>query len=197
MYQLTKPVSRLGLKGAQPVELPGGTISGACHLLLSPAPQFGDLGFSLPPLLLQLTLTFRRRCAALLNELPCLGRRSSCLLDVTYAGSPLVGEHLGSGVPPPAPPGPGDRFPGRETLTGTAHYLLIFGTTDAAGVERLHRRWRGLVDIVRGTGDPPAPSGALLVRPDGHVGFRATPADAAGLAALDTFLDSYLVPAPI
>jgi hypothetical protein len=35
------------------------------------------------------------------------------------------------------------------------------------------------------------------VRPDGHVGFRATPADAAGLAALDAFLDSYLVPAPI
>jgi len=32
------------------------------------------------------------------------------------------------------------------------------------------------------------------VRPDGHVGFRATPADAAGLAALDAFLDSYLIP---
>jgi 2-polyprenyl-6-methoxyphenol hydroxylase-like FAD-dependent oxidoreductase len=123
--------------------------------------------------------------------------RSRCLLDVTYAGSPLVGEHLGPGVQPPAPPGPGDRFPGRATLTGTSHHLLISGTADAAGVEHLHRRWRGLVDIVRGTSAPPASSGALLVRPDGHVGFRATPADAAGLAALDTFLDSYLVPAPI
>jgi hypothetical protein len=76
VYQLTKPVARLGLKGAQPVELLGGTISSAGHLLLGPAPQFGDLGFSLPPLLLQLTLTFRRRCMGLLNELPCLGRRS-------------------------------------------------------------------------------------------------------------------------
>ena len=122
--------------------------------------------------------------------------RSRCLLDVTYAGSPLVGEHLGPAVQPPPPPGPGDRFPGRATLTGTAHHLLISGTADTAGVERLHRRWRGLVDI-EGAGGPPASSGALLVRPDGHVGFRATPADAAGLAALDAFLDSYLVPAPI
>ena len=40
----------------------------------------------------------------------------------------------------------------------------------------------------------PPSFGALLVRPDGHIGFRAPPADAAGLAALDTFLDSYLVP---
>ena len=120
--------------------------------------------------------------------------RSRCLLDITYAGSPLVGEHLGPGVQPPAPPGPGDRFPDRATLTGTAHHLLIFGTADDAGIERLHRRWRGLVDVVRGTGGPTDSSVALLVRPDGHVGFRATPADAAGLAALDAFLDSYLVP---
>ena len=120
--------------------------------------------------------------------------RSRCLLDITYAGSPLVGEHLGPGVQPPPPPGPGDRYPGRTTLTGTAHHLLISGTADAAGVERLSRRWRGLVEIVRSTEVPRVASGALLVRPDGHVGFRATPADAAGLAALDAFLDSYLVP---
>src|SRR4029078_5636143 len=49
----------------------------AGHLLLDPTPQVGDLGLSLPPLLLQLTLTFGRRCTGLLNELPCLGRRSS------------------------------------------------------------------------------------------------------------------------
>ncbi len=35
----------------------------------------------------------------------------------------------------------------------------------------------------------------MLVGPDGHIGFRAVPADAAGLAAVDTFLDFYLVPA--
>ena len=32
------------------------------------------------------------------------------------------------------------------------------------------------------------------MRPDGHIGFRA-PADSAGLAALDSHLDSYLIPA--
>jgi hypothetical protein len=32
------------------------------------------------------------------------------------------------------------------------------------------------------------------VRPDGHIGFRAAPADPAGLAALDADLDCYLVP---
>lgn len=120
--------------------------------------------------------------------------RSRCLLDVTYASSPLVGEHLGPGVQPPPPPGPGDRFPGRAKLTGTAHHLLVSGPSDAAGLARLRRRWRGLVEVVHAVGPPGSP-GALLVRPDGHVGFRTTPADAAGLAALDAFLDSYLVPA--
>ncbi|MCD2192856.1 FAD-dependent monooxygenase [Actinomycetospora endophytica] len=120
--------------------------------------------------------------------------RARCLLDVSYAGSPIVGEHLGPGVDTLPAPGPGERFPNRATLNGTAHQLLVSGTADTEGLERLDRRWRGLVDVVHGTGAPQAPSGALLVRPDGHVGFRAAPADAAGLAALDTFLDSYLVP---
>jgi 2-polyprenyl-6-methoxyphenol hydroxylase-like FAD-dependent oxidoreductase len=35
----------------------------------------------------------------------------------------------------------------------------------------------------------------LNPRPDGHVGFRAVPADAAGIEALDAHLASYLVPA--
>ena len=39
-----------------------------------------------------------------------------------------------------------------------------------------------------------AAGGAVLVRPDGHIGFRA-PADSAGLRALDSHLDSYLIPA--
>ena len=38
-------------------------------------------------------------------------------------------------------------------------------------------------------------SGAILVRPDGHIGFRASPADAAGLQALDQHLDSSLIAA--
>ncbi|MHC1563648.1 FAD-dependent oxidoreductase [Actinomycetospora sp. C-140] len=121
--------------------------------------------------------------------------RSRCLLDVSYADSPIVGEHVEPGAEAITGPGPGERFPGRATLSGAAHHLLISGTADAAGIEQLDRRWRGLVDIVRDTDGSRPASRALLVRPDGHVGFRATRADAAGLAALDTFLDSYLVPA--
>jgi 2-polyprenyl-6-methoxyphenol hydroxylase-like FAD-dependent oxidoreductase len=130
-------------------------------------------------------------------ELAALAR-SRCMLDVSYAGSRLVGEHLGPGVRPPAAPGPGDRYPDPPALTGTAHQVLLFGTADEAGAARLGRRWRGVVEVARGTSDPrPAgltSTGAVLVRPDGHIGVRAAPADAAGLAALDAHLDSYLLP---
>ncbi len=123
--------------------------------------------------------------------------RSRSMLDVSYAGSPLVGEHLAAGVRPPADPAPGDRYPDRTTLAGTGHHLLLFGPAEDAGVTRLRRRWHGLVDIIQATGDPrraglSAP-GAVLVRPDGHIGFRASPADSAGLDALDSHLNSYLI----
>lgn len=36
--------------------------------------------------------------------------------------------------------------------------------------------------------------GAVLVRPDGFIGFRAVPADEATMAALDAHLATYLVP---
>ena len=54
------------------------------------------------------------------------------------------------------------------------------------------------MEISDATGDPGraglAAEGAVLVRPDGHIGFL-TPADSAGLGALDSHLDSYLIPA--
>ena len=134
-----------------------------------------------------------RRSPATPAQLAALAR-SRCMLDVTYAGSPLVGEHLGPGVEPPPASRPGDRYPHRAAL-----HLVLCGAADDAGVERVRRRWRGLVDVVQAAGAPPPAGltspGAVLVRPDGHIGFRATPADAAGLAALDAHLDSYLVPA--
>lgn len=37
--------------------------------------------------------------------------------------------------------------------------------------------------------------GAVLVRPDGFIGFRAAPADEASMQALDEHLSGYLVPA--
>jgi hypothetical protein len=124
--------------------------------------------------------------------------RAACSTS-PYADSPLVGEHLGPGLELPPAPGPGERYPDRAALGGTAHHVLLFGPADQAGVAPLRRRWHGLVDVVDTTGGPHraglASTGAVLVRPDGHIGFRAAPADTAGLAALDAHLDSYLVPA--
>jgi hypothetical protein len=123
--------------------------------------------------------------------------RSRSMLDVSYAGSPLVGEYP-VGPRTPMTPAPGDRYPDRAALAGTGHHLLVFGAAEDAGVERLRRRWRGLVEISAAAGEPGraglAAEGAVLVRPDGHIGFR-TPADSAGLGALDAHLDSYLIPA--
>ena len=121
---------------------------------------------------------------------------SRSMLDVTYAGSPLVGEYP-AGVQAPLTPAPGDRYPDRATLAGPGHHLLLFGAADDSEVRRLQRRWRDLLDIRHATTDPRraglATGGAVLVRPDGHIGFRAA-ADSAGLAALDSHLGSYLIP---
>lgn len=123
--------------------------------------------------------------------------QSRSMLDTSYAGSPIVGEYPG-GPQAAATPAPGDRYPDRAALTGTGHHLLLFGVTEDAGIERLRRRWRGLVDVGQATSDAGraglAGPGQVLVRPDGHIGFRA-PAGPAGLNALDSHLSSYLVPA--
>ena len=187
--------------------------------------------------------------------------RSRCMLDVSYAYSPLTGDYLGTGPTgsdpgkrgrgghgpagqdtsvrgsgqqgsgqqgdgrqgggqqgggqqgkgeaapgaserSPAEPGPGDRYPDESSLSGLAHHLLLFDTPDSAATDRLRRRWRGLVEVshaagsrrragLNGQGGP----AAVLVRPDGYIGFRAMPADHAGLQALDAHLSCYLTPA--
>lgn len=124
--------------------------------------------------------------------------QSRSMLDVSYAGSSLVGEYP-PGTSAPMTPAPGDRYPDRAALAGTGHHLLLFGAAaEDAAITRLRRRWRGLVEVSHATGDPRraglATGGAVLVRPDGHIGFR-TPVTSAGLGALDSHLDSYLIPA--
>jgi 4,5-epoxidase len=132
--------------------------------------------------------------------------RARSMLDVSYAGSPLAGEHVAPGGPALDGPGPGDRYPDRAGLTGTGHTLLLFGDVPESEVAPLARRWRDVLDVLPGQGDPAraglgqrgeadhAAPRAVLVRPDGFIGFRAAPADAAGLRALDAHLDSYVVP---
>ncbi len=120
--------------------------------------------------------------------------RARSMLDVCYDGNPIVGRYGGAaGAPATAP---GRRYAGWTGLTGPGHHLLL-GRADAAGWAPFADRWRGLVDVVT-EGDQPSAAGppeAVLVRPDGHVGFRACPADPAGLRALDAHLRSYLIPA--
>ncbi len=124
--------------------------------------------------------------------------RARSMLDVCYAGSPLTGEYLEPGEWPPPHPAPGERYPGRTSLPGTRHTILTYGAVPEPDIERLRRRWDGIVDIAA-AGDPWTTGlpdrGAILVRPDGYIGFRAAPAGPAGLSALDAHLASYLVPA--
>jgi 2-polyprenyl-6-methoxyphenol hydroxylase-like FAD-dependent oxidoreductase len=129
------------------------------------------------------------------DEIISVARRRS-MLDVSYAGSPLVGQ-AGATV---ASPEPGLRFPDAHRISGERHQLIVFG--EAPGLEKMRARWDGLVTIVDGSAEgfdaakAGAPGGgAVLVRPDGFIGFRAAPADATTMAALDAHLASYLIPA--
>jgi 2-polyprenyl-6-methoxyphenol hydroxylase-like FAD-dependent oxidoreductase len=116
------------------------------------------------------------------------------MLDLSYAGSPLVAEWPGEGGTRPAP---GERYAGRCALPGPGHHLLVFGDTDRDGVARIARRFDGLVAVADSNGLDAARAGvpaggAVLVRPDGMIAFRAVPADGEGLAALEAHLAGYL-----
>jgi 2-polyprenyl-6-methoxyphenol hydroxylase-like FAD-dependent oxidoreductase len=119
--------------------------------------------------------------------------RKRCMLDVSYAGSALVGE---TG---PAAEGPacGDRFPDCRRLRGPLHHLVAFGEKPSLGA--LTPRWGHLVSALDEPFDPSEaglPSGsAVLVRPDGFIGFRMDRVDEEAFDALDAHLSRYLVPA--
>jgi 2-polyprenyl-6-methoxyphenol hydroxylase-like FAD-dependent oxidoreductase len=126
--------------------------------------------------------------------------RSRAMLDTSYRDSPLTGEYLAPGQPAgPAAPAPGDRYPDRAGLPGTGHHVLIFGEACETDLDQLRRRWCGLADVTRAITPSRraglAAAGAILVRPDGQIGFRANSAGPAALAALDAHLGSYLVAA--
>jgi 2-polyprenyl-6-methoxyphenol hydroxylase-like FAD-dependent oxidoreductase len=125
--------------------------------------------------------------------------RARAMLDVTYTGSKLVGENVGPHTLALPAPAPGERFPDCIELADTSHHLITFG--EVAALDRIAARWAGTVSIVDGNraGLDGARAGmrdggVLLVRPDGFIGFRAVPADIAGMNALDAHLTSYLIP---
>ena len=90
-------------------------------------------------------------------------------------------------MPPASIPGPapGERFPDRIRLTGTLHHLLLFGAISLPDTFR--HRWHDLVSIAPGADFDLAssgvyPDGALLVRPDGFIGYRLAQTDERGIA---------------
>src|SRR5215211_6568831 len=128
-------------------------------------------------------------------------RNARAMIDVDYAGSPLVADYGGSGADT-AEPHPGQRYPDWTRLGGTSHHALVFGSVaDAASLARLGRRWSKLVQVSHDPGVDPVRAGVptggvVLIRPDGHIGFRFPSTEAGALAALDRHLSSYLTPEP-
>jgi 2-polyprenyl-6-methoxyphenol hydroxylase-like FAD-dependent oxidoreductase len=121
--------------------------------------------------------------------------RRRLMLDVSYEGSEFVG---GAGTDAGGLP-PGVRFPGWLRLGSPGHHLVVFGK--APGLEDLRARWGKLVSVVDASTakldavESGVPNGgAILVRPDGFIAFRAAPADQATMKALDAHLASYFVP---
>jgi 6-methylpretetramide 4-monooxygenase / 4-hydroxy-6-methylpretetramide 12a-monooxygenase len=128
-----------------------------------------------------------------------LARNARVMIDVDYTGSPLVTDHEANEATT-AGPRPGQRYPDWTQFGGSSHHVLAFGpVSDAASLERLGRRWTGLVEVFHDPDVDPARAGVptggiVLIRPDGHIGFRSPSTDAEALAALDHHLSSYLLP---
>lgn len=138
-----------------------------------------------------------------------MGRRQRSMLDVSYGGSPLIGSWGEPGPAAPAPQ-PGERWPQRCRLMGVRHHLLWFPPADAsssdgqgdnAALAAFARRWRALVEVhdAECLGFDPfqagvGASGAVLIRPDGFIGFRALPAGRDAIAAIDAHLERWFTP---
>ena len=128
-------------------------------------------------------------------------RNSRVMIDFDYAGSPLVVDY-GGNASDTADPHPGQRYPDWTHLGGMSHHVLVFGPlADAASLARLGRRWSKVVQVSHDPDVDPVRAGVpeggvVLIRPDGHIGFRFPAADAGALTALDRHLSSYLIPDP-
>jgi 2-polyprenyl-6-methoxyphenol hydroxylase-like FAD-dependent oxidoreductase len=129
-----------------------------------------------------------------------LAAQARAMLDIDFAGSPLVADHADPGSANVGPH-PGQRLADWTLLGGAAHRLLVFGPV--AGAEPLAqwgRKWAGRVDVCvdpdldRSRAGLPN-GGCVLLRPDGHIGFRHTHSDAAAWSTLDQHLSTYLSPA--
>lgn len=125
-------------------------------------------------------------------------RNARAMIDIDYAGSPLVADYHDTGIASAAPH-PGQRYPDWTRFGGTLHHLLVFGpVAESERLAQIGRRWSTCVAIARDPSVDPGragiPAGGMvLIRPDGHIGFRSPSLDAGALAALDRHLSSYLI----
>jgi 6-methylpretetramide 4-monooxygenase / 4-hydroxy-6-methylpretetramide 12a-monooxygenase len=136
-----------------------------------------------------------------------LVRNSRAMIDVDYAGSPLIvdhandGDHAKNGATASGPR-PGQWYPDWRRFAGTSHRMLVFGTgSDANSLAQLGGRWSHLVAMSRNPSVDPVRAGVpaggvIMIRPDGHIGFRHPSADTRAFTALDRHLSSYLIPDP-
>jgi 6-methylpretetramide 4-monooxygenase / 4-hydroxy-6-methylpretetramide 12a-monooxygenase len=119
--------------------------------------------------------------------------RRRSMLDVSYAGSVLVGQ-AGETLDGSAT---GIRFAACRHLRGTGHHLIV--RNDTPRLDNLRERWDKLVSIIDASefermSSDVSDGAAVLVRPDGFIGFRADPSDAMTMDALDAHLATYLIP---
>jgi 6-methylpretetramide 4-monooxygenase / 4-hydroxy-6-methylpretetramide 12a-monooxygenase len=146
--------------------------------------------------------TVRQRCkvpVAVVDPFAnALARNARAMIDVDYAASPLIADYREAATAN-AEPHPGQRYPDWTRFGGTEHHLLVFGpVAEPDALTPLGRRWCECVKVSRDPDVNPARAGVptggmVLIRPDGHIGFRAAAADAAALAALERHLSSYLI----
>ena len=89
-----------------------------------------------------------------------LVRNSRAMIDVDYAGSPLVVDYAKNGATASGPR-PGQWYPDWTQFGGTSHHVLVFGTVaDAESLARLGRRWSKLVEISHNPSVDPVRAGA-------------------------------------
>jgi hypothetical protein len=121
------------------------------------------------------------------------------MLDLAFPDSPLLGCHGASANGDC--PRPGSRFPARTRLTGCLHHLLVYDQSTTWNRAQCAARWSDRLEIVAGEAicSPGlagvSQRGAVLVRPDGYIGFQAEAWTADAHGAFEAYFARQFEPA--
>ncbi len=124
---------------------------------------------------------------------------SPTMLDLAFPDSPILGCH--GATTNGDCPRPGSRFPARTRLTGCLHHLLVYGQPTGWDRAQCSERWGNRLEIVAGeTICSPelagvSRRGAVLVRPDGYIGFQAEAWTADAHGAFEAYFTQQFEPA--